>query len=55
MHIDEDELTDAIIIYINSMSDSEKDDTLFDYIKEYINDNLNESEQYHFCKYAEFS
>lgn len=54
MHIDEDELTDAIIIYINSMSDSEKDDALFDYIKEYIDENLNEQEQYHFCKYAEF-
>lgn len=54
MHIDDFELTEAIAVYIAGMSAEEKYKIIHNHIKEYIDENLNESEQHHFCRYAEF-
>lgn len=54
MYTDDSELTDAIVIYMQGMSQQEKDEIVFDHLKEYIDENLNEQELYKFAKYGEF-
>lgn len=55
MEYDDSDLKDAIWGYIESMSDSEKNQELYDFFKDYIDEHMNESDINHFIRYREFS